>query len=661
MEHIGKGKTVEEALQTALKEKGWKREEVNFQVLDPGKQGWLIKREAVVKVIKKESPEKDKDEKKNKEKDINAQIVLENSRLRIHPELFNRQVIIHPPQKTLITINGQALKERTLLTPQDELYVYGRNPDVLDEWILLNVSPDGLEATIQLQEQAAYDLAWRIKETEERYDIYFQEAVRQKIPFTADQVTEWLNEKGVVFGLDRQAIETWLEKEYQHLKPIVVARGKAKIDGTPTQFVELYKQIYKQTENKVEDDGEPVDWFGLKYVESVTAGEVILEVVPPTAGTDGMDVYGQVIPAQPGQEIPLKLGKGVTWTPEGNRIAATMDGRPKLVKGMISIEPVFELKSDLTLETGSIHFNGDVLIAGDVHEGLSIEATGDVYVRGTVTQAKIMAGKNVKIGKNVIASQVTAGGHASVYNQLKLKLEKVLDHLHVIISGYEQLQQLPAFKGKGQDGGPGKLIKLLLQSKVHHFEEDLKDLAEEFHQAELGEKRTSQWIEDVKKKLTGLGPFSVKTIAEIKELAKRGEEIKVDWEQFEEVESHVEAGYIHNSTVRANNNIYVRGSGIYNSRLFAGQSIFVEGRPGVVRGGYLEAKDLIKVRELGVASGVKGQVKLRDPSGKIIADHLYPGITFMINGVQHEQQTHAKFVKVYYDEETHSIRITGNL
>lgn len=652
VEHIARGKTVEEALQSALKEKGWSREEVNYQIIDPGKQGFLIKREAVVKVIKKRSPQKED------EGSLAALVTMEEGRLQFAPELFQRQVMIYPPQKVVVCINEQPLKERTLLVPEDEVYVYGRKFDVLDEWIRLDVSRDGLEASIQLLEQAAYDIAWRIRETKERYDIYFQETLRQQLPITVDQVMDWLKEKGIVYGLDRQAVETWLEKDFRNLKPVIVAKGKAKVDGTPTQFVELY---IKQNESKTDNDGEPVDWFGIKHVESVTAGEEILEVVPPTKGTDGMDVYGKVIPAQPGQEIALKLGKGVAWNDEGKRIVATSDGRPRLAKGMISIEPVFELKSDLTLETGSIHFNGDVLISGDVHEGLSIEATGDVEVRGTVTQAKIMAGKNIKIGKNVISSQITAGGHASVYVQLKHKLEKVLNHLNVLIAGYKQLQGMPAFKTAGQDRSPGKLIKLLLQSKVHHFEDDLNVLEEEFRQGELTDKRMSQWLSQVRNKLTGLGPFSVKSMDEIKELAEKGQEMMEEWDQFDEVESHVEAGYIHNSTVRANNNIYVRGSGVYNSRLYAGESIFVEGRPGVVRGGYLEAKDLIKVRELGVESGVKGQVKLREAKGKIIADHLYPGITFKINGVQHEQQTHAKYVQVYYDEESHSIRLTGNL
>ena len=108
VEHIARGKTVEEALQSALKEKGWSREEVNYQIIDPGKQGFLIKREAVVKVIKKRSPQKED------EGSLAALVTMEEGRLQFAPELFQRQVMIYPPGIPLI-VPGEVWTKELIL------------------------------------------------------------------------------------------------------------------------------------------------------------------------------------------------------------------------------------------------------------------------------------------------------------------------------------------------------------------------------------------------------------------------------------------------------------------------------------------------------------------------------------------------------------------
>jgi hypothetical protein len=366
-----------------------------------------------------------------------------------------------------------------------------------------------------------------------------------------------------------------------------------------------------------------------------------------------------VIPAENGKEIKIQLGKGVEWSSDGLHVIATMDGRPELSAGKISIQPIYAVNGDLTLETGSIHFNGDVLISGDVQEGLSIEATGSVEVRGSVTQAKIIAGKNIIVAKNVISSHLTAGGLGSVYQQLLDRINRVINHLNILISGYQQLHMLPAFNKEKFDGGPGQVIKLIIESKLHNFNDVLKHLEDAYAQSGLEEDQLEHWLKQVKQKLTGLGLFSIKSLEEVEQLVQTGSELKRAWEDYQDEECLIQVGYIHNSTVRAHGSIYVKGSGVYNSKLYADQSIYVMGRPGVVRGGYLEAGQMVQVRELGVSSGVKAHILIRNEHGRILADHLYPGITMTINGINYDQEKYSRNVQVYYDGEIHSIRVGG--
>ncbi len=651
MEYIARGKSVEEAVLNGLKEQGWQRDEVKVEVLDAGKQGLFRRREAVVKLVKL------KGETAQRNEDLNRLVEEKDGILHVNDQLFERQVMVYPPRKAIIKINDLEVTKRTILMPGDVITISGVYQGNLDEWIALSVTADGLKASIQLIESMAYHLSWKVRELEERVEIIFQEDLHNKLPFTSEDVLNWLKEKGIVYGVDQQAIINWVQEGFKTLSPVVVAAGTPKIDGQPTQFIPLYQT--GETAATVADDETKVNWFGLKHVESVLAGQPILQIVPPTPGKDGQNVYGQVIKAEQGREIALHLGQGVEYSPDGSQVIATMDGRPEFASGIVSIQPVYMINGDLTLETGSIHFHGDVVVSGDVHEGLAIEAIGNVEVKGTVTQANIMAGKNISIAKSVISSQITAGGLGSIYARLREKLNIVIKQLNILISGYHQLSKLPAFNKERAHAGPGQVIKLLLETKLHDFEQHVASLEREYYESGRKEAAFVDWLRQVKQKLTGLGPLTIRKLDEVEELEAVAKKLVKEWEQYNDEECHIEAGYIHNSTVRASGNIYVRGTGVYSSTLRANHAIYVEGNPGVVRGGVLEAGKLIKVKELGVSSGVKGQVEVKDEEGKIMADRLHPGITLIINGLHYEHQKYARHVQAQYDAEQHRISVRG--
>src|SRR5690606_27777609 len=127
--------------------------------------------------------------------------------------------------------NDLEVTKRTILMPGDVITISGVYQGNLDEWIALSVTADGLKASIQLIESMAYHLSWKVRELEERVEIIFQEDLHNKLPFTSEDVLNWLKEKGIVYGVDQQAIINWVQEGFKTLSPVVVAAGTPKIDG----------------------------------------------------------------------------------------------------------------------------------------------------------------------------------------------------------------------------------------------------------------------------------------------------------------------------------------------------------------------------------------------------------------------------------------------
>ena len=91
-----------------------------------------------------------------------------------------------------------------------------------------------------------------------------------------------------------------------------------------------------------------------------------------------------------------------------------MGGKITELNNRVNIFQVHELFGDVDLTTGNIEFNGDVIIHGNVMEGMSIRATGTVTVDKVVEAAYIDGKKGVilrggVLGKN--GSKVRSKGN----------------------------------------------------------------------------------------------------------------------------------------------------------------------------------------------------------------------------------------------------------
>jgi len=212
---------------------------------------------------------------------------------------------------------------------------------------------------------------------------------------TVENVKGFMNSRGVVFGHDEKNIGEMLTKPIAK-EWVVTAKGDTPQNGRDARI------DYKVDLNvlKPRAVGDKVDMKELGAVINVIQGEEIAEKAPAVQGQDGMSLAGKKIAAYNGKDKNLPSGKGTTMSEDKLHLYAEYDGNVIIKDGKLSVNPVFEVKSDVDYGVGNIDFIGPVTIHGSVREGFEVSSGSDMLVEGVVEGATLKSegSMTIKIG-----------------------------------------------------------------------------------------------------------------------------------------------------------------------------------------------------------------------------------------------------------------------
>ena len=242
-------------------------------------------------------------------------------------------------------------------------------------------------------------------------------------PATKADVLALMQGKGIVEGVLVDEINRAIAegKADDH----VIARGREPVVGEDGWLESLLPETRERVPN-IRPCGR-TDYRDLGEVQIVRAGDALMRRHPPTRGIEGMSVLGRPIPARIGRDARFTPGlRGVAPSPDDpNLLVAVTDGQPLRVKGGIMVEPIFTVDA-VNMATGNIRFDGTVRVRNDVQAGMTIVATGDIEVGGTVEPATLEAGGNIVVkggvmgglggktaGKDMSAHAIRCGGSIS--------------------------------------------------------------------------------------------------------------------------------------------------------------------------------------------------------------------------------------------------------
>lgn len=224
--------------------------------------------------------------------------------------------------------------------------------------------------------------------------------------YTVAMLMDALEEKGVSEGIDHRKIQEMVSQKLYNTE-FKIAAGIAPTDGVDGYYDYNFDTNF-DSKPKVLPDGS-VDYWSVHSIESVVADQVIAIYHPAVEGTDGVTVKGKVLQAKRAREqMPIK-GKGFARLDDNLTYKALMDGKIEMQNGRIVILPIHELHGNAELGSGNIDFRGDVVIHGNVENGVSIKATGSITIDGVVEACVLEAGTDI-----ILRSGMLGGNKASV-------------------------------------------------------------------------------------------------------------------------------------------------------------------------------------------------------------------------------------------------------
>ncbi|MCL2216056.1 MAG: FapA family protein [Defluviitaleaceae bacterium] len=194
-------------------------------------------------------------------------------------------------------------------------------------------------------------------------------------------------------------------KTRRYGRKLTIARGEE-----PTKSIDGFLQFHFDRSNikpkpKIMEDG-TVNFKQLGMFKLTNRGDVLVTSVPAREGKDGIDVYGNIIPAvKPRPATVIPRGKGTVLSPDGMHLIADVSGQLLLQEGKINISAHLEIAGNVDNSTGDIDFNGQVTVRGTVVSGFTVKAVGNIEVFGVCEAATLVSTEgSIVLGNGVQGS-----------------------------------------------------------------------------------------------------------------------------------------------------------------------------------------------------------------------------------------------------------------
>jgi uncharacterized protein (DUF342 family) len=208
-----------------------------------------------------------------------------------------------------------------------------------------------------------------------------------------------LRANSVVFGFKENAINDFVDRPSYKMS-ILVAEGREPVNGRDAYIQYNFEAETSKAQIEKKSDGS-IDFKNKNMVQNVVKDQPLAKKIPAEQGVDGKTVRGSYLPANNGKDSELQLGANVHLDTDGETILADINGQVLIVNGKISVEPVLNIQGNVDIKTGNIIFLGMVIINGNVEDGFSVKAEGNIEVKGTIGKAEIEAEGDIKAYKGI--------------------------------------------------------------------------------------------------------------------------------------------------------------------------------------------------------------------------------------------------------------------
>jgi uncharacterized protein (DUF342 family) len=246
-----------------------------------------------------------------------------------------------------------------------------------------------------------------------------------------------LRDQGVVCMLPDSEIQTALNRFNQDHLPLtlIIARGRPPVSGLDGH---LHLLVDPEPDVPMPGADGSIDFKDFSFFRTVPEGARLAQVMPPSPGTPGLNVFGEEI--APPEARPFSAPPGPNTALEGFDplyVVATKPGRLAIRVGVPEVVEVLDVAGDVSLKTGNIEFPGAVRVSGDVHSRMEIKSVGDVEVVGTVEDSVIRSDGAIVVKGGVNGAGSAGGGliksRLSSVTIGYLHNQRIESHSHIVV------------------------------------------------------------------------------------------------------------------------------------------------------------------------------------------------------------------------------------
>ena len=220
-------------------------------------------------------------------------------------------------------------------------------------------------------------------------------------PLDLDDVRSALDAAKVSAGIDWDAIKEAVLRcntERVQVSDVVAARGTAPTSAVPPHLV-ISRELSERRQTADSPSGR-IDFHELSPFTLVKKGDVLAAWTPKREGRMGSTVLGAAIAYTKGTAPALTPGQN-TVAREGDILAAC-DGRFQATADAFWVDEVLSISGDVDYHTGNIDFTGDVIIAGDIKDGFTVNAGKSLFCMKSIDASRIDCGGDLVTNQGII-------------------------------------------------------------------------------------------------------------------------------------------------------------------------------------------------------------------------------------------------------------------
>lgn len=249
----------------------------------------------------------------------------------------------------------------------------------------------------------------RTEISEDGYEVY---ATADQAGLQLSDIQAVLEADGIVYGVDLNAALSTIQNPGDRT---LVAAGTRHTDGTDGYFERT--------------DAHPITEGEKKFrIRNVYSGDVLGSIRKPTEGSVGIDVFGKKVQPKEGRTANVFTGPNIKRVEAEDKVVLEAAADGFLQTGSASVEIIEEhvVREDVDYSDGELEFAGSLHVIGDIKGSGSLKIRHDAFIEGSVEDAKIVVGGNVKISGSFVGrgdGLIRAAGNVEVNVVLNQMIE----------------------------------------------------------------------------------------------------------------------------------------------------------------------------------------------------------------------------------------------